>query len=152
MTPCAGSRFFEHNWRAITPLRPWHSLNGFFLRVNVFEQPLEHLPSDAIPKKLHRYLLSLINEVRQRICVTIVLGLALSSPEKASSFKEFCWKDSLRHRVFEDGLVPLEQRETLLQNMNPLWLHQSIEDLLGSKLSELDNQWQCHYFHMYPGQ
>jgi len=106
------------------------------------EQPLEHLPSGAIPKKLRPYLLSFDEQGQARNLRDDRFEFWLYRRlRKRLLLGELCLKDSVRHRAFEDGLVPLEQKETLLQNMNLLWLRQSIEDLLDSKLSDLDKQW-----------
>lgn len=103
------------------------------------EQPLEQLPHGAIPKKLRPFLISFDEQgIAKNLRGDRFEFWFFRRLKKYLLKGELCLKDSIRHGAFEGELVPLEQKDILLQSMNLMWLQQPIEELLDTKLGELD--------------
>ena len=131
----------------VVPDNPWLGalawVKGVYAKQQRLSQrPLAECPEATLPKRLRPYLLTFDADGRP-------LGLHADRYEfwlyrqlrKRFKSGEIYLDDSLQHRCFTDELVSLDEKASILGQMDIPWLRQPIGAQLDALKAELHEQW-----------
>lgn len=108
------------------------------------QRPLTELPQHTIPKRLRNALLVLDESgTPTRLAADRYELWVYRQIRKRLDAGELHLDESIQYRAFGDELVPLEQKEAALRQLDIPWLRRPVEAELGALFAELDQRWRA---------
>jgi hypothetical protein len=126
---------------------PWLAalrwMKDVFSRGQTLDQrSLTELPEGTIPQRLRSSLLVLDESGTPKRLVADRYELwVYRQIRKRLDAGELHLDDSIQYRAFGDELVPLEQKEEVLRQLDIPWLRRPVEAELDALFAELDQRW-----------
>jgi hypothetical protein len=126
---------------------PWlaalRRMKDVFSRGQTLDQrSLTELPEGTIPQRLRSSLLALDESGTPKRLVADRYELwVYRQIRKRLDAGELHLDDSIQYRAFGDELVPLEQKEEVLRQLDIPWLRRPVEAELDALFAELDQRW-----------
>ncbi|MBW8310018.1 MAG: DUF4158 domain-containing protein [Candidatus Paracaedibacteraceae bacterium] len=113
----------------------------FSKKQSLSQQRFEAFPRNFISSRLEPYLVTFDKDETQIIQAKRYEILVYRQIIKQMETGALYINDSVQHRPFADELVCLEQKSTILENLDIPWLKSSCEEQINSLFSELETLW-----------